>query len=49
MNSVVLWAITGYQHNLIGDLVTMHVWEVFSPIGVHGARVHVTGFTPLLR
>lgn len=33
MNSVVLYTITGYQHNLISDLVTMNVWEVF--IQVH--------------
>lgn len=33
MNSVVLCAIPGYQHNLISDLVTMHVWDLF--IQVH--------------
>lgn len=33
MNSVVLCAIPGYQHNLVSDLVTMNVWDLF--IQVH--------------
>ena len=48
MNSVVLRAIPGYQHNLISDLVTMNARDLFIQVhqGLLGQESMLQGSTP---